>query len=118
MPKNQYRKLTGSSANTSKQGQLRTSGRVITKTPAAKGETGIYDHHPSPGLAAYPASVGPGDISTKFAETGIGDANTQVNQLRQSKGVSRKGKASPITSSNMMKKKNPYRTVGKTKQVN
>lgn len=116
MPKNQYREMTGSSGKTSQQGQLRTMGRVITRTPAAKGATGIYDHHPSPGLADYPASVGPGDISTKFAETGIGDANTQTNQLRQSKGVSRKGKASPISSSNMNKKKNPYRTYGKTKQ--
>lgn len=107
------KKVTG---NTSKQGQLRTYGRTITKTPGAMGSTGVYDHHPSPGLAAYPASVGPNDIHTKFAETGIGDANTQTNQLRQSKGVSRKGKASPVTSSNMMKKKNPYRTYGKTKQ--
>lgn len=117
MPKNTYKKLTGSAGNTSKQGQLRTSGRIIARTPNAKGETGIYDHHPSPGLASYPASVGPGDISTKFAETGIGDANSQTNQLRQAKGVSRRGKASPIASSNMMKKKNPYRSVGKTKQM-
>jgi hypothetical protein len=116
MPKELYRKKSGSSGMTEKQGQLRTSGRKITSTPGAMGSTGIYDHHPSPGLAAYPASVGPNDIHTKFAETGVGDANTQVNQLRQSKGVSRKGKASPISSSNMMKKKNPYRTQGKTKQ--
>lgn len=103
--------------NTSKQGQVRTMGRTITRTPAAKGETGIYDHHPSPGLAGYPASVGPNDISTKFAETGIGDANSQTNQLRQSKGVSRRGKASPVSSSNMSKKKNTYRNQGKTKQM-
>lgn len=103
--------------NTSKQGQLRTSGRTITRTPGAMGERGIYDRHPSPGLANYPASVGPNDIHTKFAETGIGDANKQVNDLRQAKGVSRKGKAPLATTSNMNKKKNQYRTVGKTKQM-
>lgn len=116
MPKEQYRRKSGSSGNTVKQGQLRTSGRLITKTPGAMGSTGIYDRHPSPGLGSYPASVGPGDIHTKFAETGIGDANKQVNQLKQAKGVSRKGKAPLVTSSNMMKKKNPYRSQGKTKQ--
>lgn len=118
MPKQPYRKMTGSSGNTGKQGQLRTSGRKITTTPGAIGTGGgIYDRHPSPGLANYPASVGPGDIHMKFAETGIGDANKQVNDIRQPKGVSRKGKAPLPTSSNMMKKKNPYRSIGKTKQM-
>lgn len=102
--------------NTSKQGQLRTMGRM-TKPIMKTGEKGIFNRHPSPGLGSYPASVGPNDISVKFGETGVGDANSQTNQMRQSKGVSRKGKALPIGSSNMMKKKNNYRKVGSTKQM-
>lgn len=79
----------------------------------AKGPTGVYDHNPSPGLASYPASIGPGDISTKFAETGVGDANSQKNQLRMAQGVKREGTAPLISSSNMNKKKNPYRRTSK-----
>jgi hypothetical protein len=111
-----YTNKTGSANVKTKQGQLRTSGRKITSTPAARGALGIYNHHPSPGLAAYPATKGGADIDEKFAETGVGDANTQVNQLRQNKGVSRTGKAPVISSSNMMKKKNPYRKDGMTKR--
>lgn len=110
-----YAELTGSANNTSKQGQLRTSGRKVM-TIGEKGINGIYNRHPSPGLGSYPASVGPKDLDVKFAETGVGDANNQTNQMRQSKGVSRKGKASSVSSSNMTKKKNQYRSQGKTKQ--
>lgn len=101
--------------STKTSGQLRTQGSVSVG-PNAKGPIGIYDHHPSPGLADYKADVGPNDISVKFAETGIGDANTQVNQLRQSKGVNKTGKAPLVKTSNMNKKKNRYSQVGPTKQ--
>ncbi len=86
---------------------------LMSSEGKGRGVNGIYNRHPSPGLGSYPASKGAGDIDEKFAETGVGDANSQQNQLRQAKGVRREGKAPLVTSSNMDKRKNPYRSPNK-----
>lgn len=99
-----------------KQGQLRTSGRV-SKVPNIKSAPGVFNRNPSPGLSEYPATVGGADIDVKFAETGVGDASMQINQMRQPKGVNRRGLPKVPTSSNMNRKKNKYSSPGKTKQT-
>jgi hypothetical protein len=83
---------------------------IMSPEGKGRGVSGIYNRHPSPGLGSYPASKGNGDIDEKFAETGVGDANSQQNQLRQVEGVRREGKAPLVTTSNMNKSKNPYRS--------
>lgn len=93
-------------------GYEKNSGKKVTTTPAARGDSGVYNQHPSPHLGKYPASKGPGDIDEKFAETGIGDANSQTNQLRQARGVRREGKAPLATTSNAMTSKNNVRNSG------
>lgn len=101
--------------NNGKQGQWRTSGRKIqpvSDTPA----NGVINQAASPILSQYPKSKGPGDINERFAETGIGDANSQQNQLRQSQGVNRRGKAPLVSGNSVLKGKNQIRKQGMTKQ--
>lgn len=101
--------------STKQVGQTRTQGDV-SSTPSAKGSSGIYNRSASPGLSNYPADVGPNDINVKFAETGVGDASMQVNQMRQQSRSMKRGLPKVATTSNMNTKKNRYAKAGPTKQ--
>ena len=92
---------------------MRTSGREphdITEMPVS----GIMNRSASPPLASYPKSKGPGDINERFAESGVGDASSQTNQLRKSDGVDTSRPSSAGQS--YIKNKNQVRKSGSTEQ--
>lgn len=98
--------------NTSKQGQLRTNGRVIEKisqTPAS----GVLNHNPNPGIGD-PADKGVIDI--KFAETGVGVAGMKSNKMRRAEGVTTLTNMINNPSSKIDRSKNTVRKMGMTAQ--
>jgi hypothetical protein len=101
---------------TTKQGQLRTSGRKVQPIRDVP-SNGVINHNPSQILGQYGKSKGPNDINERFADTGIGDADSQKNQLRQSQGVNRRGVAPAFSGSSAKTTKNTLRKQGMTRQA-
>lgn len=84
-------------------------GEKLTKNSG----TGVKGENQSPAFSAYKQSMGPDTIPTKFAETGIGSAMRQTNQMRTANSNPR-GTAKEATTSTVKKGPNKIRSARST----
>lgn len=84
-------------------------GETITKNSGS----GVKGENQSPAFSAYKQSMGKDTLPTKFAETGIGTAMRQTNEMRAANSNPR-GTPKEATSSSIKKGPNKIRSARTT----